>query len=166
MNDFESDLAYSHSQSDSEWWPVVYNKAFKGIASINDVRQDGWAQRGGIDRLIVLESGRTITIDEKVRRKDWGDILLEFWSSVEKKQPGWVEKELACDYIAYAFEPSQRCYLLPFLELQRAWFNNKDGWLNKYGKVEAKNAGYTTVSCPVPTRVLQLTLANGMKIEW
>lgn len=49
------------------------------------VRDDGWAQRGGIDRVITLACGRTIKIDEKVRKEDWPDILLERWSDEQRK---------------------------------------------------------------------------------
>jgi hypothetical protein len=36
------------------------------------------------------------------------DFLLEYWSDYERRSPGWIEKDLACDFIAYAFVPSRR----------------------------------------------------------
>lgn len=165
-NDFKTDLAYSHSLEEAGWWEQVYRLAFHNYESMASVRQDGWAQRGGIDRIITLSSGKTLAIDEKVRRKDYGDILIEFWSSYEHKTPGWIEKDLACDYIAYAFEPSKRCYLLPFIDLQRAWRLYKDNWVKDYGTKKADNKTYTTISCPVPIKELQIAVANGLRIDW
>jgi hypothetical protein len=43
------------------------------------------AQRGGIDRILTLECGRTYTVDEKVRMEDWPDILLERWSDEARR---------------------------------------------------------------------------------
>ena len=62
------------------WWTDVYRGAFPDLLSMTNVRKDGWAQRGGIDRVLTLSSGKTITVDEKVREKVWPDILLERWS--------------------------------------------------------------------------------------
>lgn len=59
------------------------------------VEQDGWAQRGGIDRLLTLACGRTYTVDEKIRTEDWPDVLLERWSNEGLRRPGWVQKPLA-----------------------------------------------------------------------
>ena len=63
----------------------------------------------------------TYTVDEKVRTNDWPDVLLERWSDEARRIPGWVEKPLACDFIAYAFAPAGTCLLLPVAALQRAW---------------------------------------------
>ena len=60
MHDFKSDLKWSHEQSDQPWWEEVYRAAFPDFVAMHDVRQDGWAQRGGIDRQIVLEDGTVL----------------------------------------------------------------------------------------------------------
>ena len=57
---------------------LFFRKAFPTMVSAVSVRNDGWAQRGGIDRVITLPCGRVFTVDEKVRTTDWSDIL---WSS-------------------------------------------------------------------------------------
>ena len=169
MHNFQDSLTLSQEQADAPWWDEVYMRAFPSIAESVCVRSDGWAQRGGIDRLIVLESGKTITVDEKVRQIDYEDILLEYWSSFERRTPGWVAKDLACDFIAYAFIPSQRCYLLPFQTLRLAWKNNCHDWVAKYRKVEAKNKGtppYTTVCVAVPINVLMAALTDAILVTW
>lgn len=73
----------------------LYRQAFPTLVSAVSVRDDGWAQRGGIDRVLTLACGRTYTVDEKVRTNDWPDILLEEWSDEARRSPGWVLKPLA-----------------------------------------------------------------------
>lgn len=135
-----------------------------------DVRKDGWAQRGGIDRVITLDSGKTITVDEKVRAKDWDDILLEYWSDQERRVPGWAAKPLACDFIAYAFVPSQTCYLLPALAMRRAWKDHGKHWFDTYGCVKARNEEcgrrWTTVSTPVPIGELYDAIDAALRVQW
>ena len=154
VHDFKERLAFSHKHEESGWWRDVYSKAFPGIQSINSVREDGWAQRAGIDRILVLASGKIVKIDEKVRSQSYPDILLERWSDEGRQSPGWVQKPLDCDFIAYAFAPSGLCYLLPTLLLQRAWREYGRHWITTYREVRASNRNYVTVSVPVPTDVL------------
>ena len=170
---FAESLAASKAQEDAEWWEVVYRKAFPSMDSMMSVRNDGWAQRGGIDRVVLLKSGKSITIDEKVRYQSYPDILLEQWSSFERKTPGWMQKDLACDFIAYAFVPTAKCYLIPFLQLRRAWLENGKDWIIKaqgeidgYRRVEAKNVGYTTVSIAVPISSILGALQKAQIVDW
>lgn len=166
VHDFAERLAFSHAQADAPFWLEVYRKAFPNLVSTVSVRNDGWAQRGGIDRVVTLDSGRTIPIDEKVREEDWPDILLEYWSDRDRKIRGWVCKELACEYIAYAFLPSQTCYLLPTLTLRRSWQINARDWIKRFKRVEAANKGYVTVSVAVPRDVLLVALTDAMRVTW
>jgi hypothetical protein len=64
VHNFKQSLARSHAQADAPWWLDVYRRAFPSLASSVCVRNDSWAQRGGIDRVRTLKGGRTITIDE------------------------------------------------------------------------------------------------------
>jgi hypothetical protein len=166
VHNFKDSLRKSAEQANAPWWIEVYREAFPDLESSVCVRDDGWAQRGGIDRVLTLASGRTITIDEKVRDADWPDILLEYWSDRDRKTKGWVCKDLACDYIAYAFIPSQTCYLLPFLTLRRVWRQNHKEWVSKYQKIKAQNPGYVTVSVAVPTEILMSSLSDAMLVRW
>lgn len=173
VHNFEKSLALSEKYADAPWWLSVYQEAFPTLKSAVSVRNDGWAQRGGIDRVLTLACGRVITVDEKIRDKDYGDILLEFWSNKERRIAGWVAKPLACDFIAYAIAPTSVCYFLPTLLLQRAWENNKQKWwekslthVNGYRLVDAKNTGYTTQSLAVPTSDLLAAIRDSMTIRW
>lgn len=173
QHDFARSLAASQEQEKAPWWREVYSRAFPGFSSMVSVRQDGWAQRGGIDRVITLQSGKTVTVDEKVRSKDWDDIALERWSDRERKVPGWVQKDLACDFIAYAFVPSKRCYLLPFLTLRAAWILEGRRWCELAEEASggfrvmlADNGRYSTESIAVPTEILMASIRQAMVISW
>lgn len=147
-------------------WEQIYRLAFPTFQQMADIRADGWAQRSGVDRLVILGSSKTLKIDEKVRRKDRSDILLEYWSDEGNKKPGWIAKDLDCDYIAYAFLPSRRCFLLPFQPLRRAWHDNRARWVGRYFQVRAQNPGYTTVSVAVPILVLMDAIKSALVVNW
>lgn len=164
-HDFETSLALSHRYSDAPWWLDIYRKAFPTLVSSVSVRDDGWAQRGGIDRILTLACGRTFTVDEKVRTHEWPDILLEQWSDEAKRVPGWIQKPLACDFIAYAFAPTKRCYLLPIVPLQRAWRQYGRQWVSYFGQRRALNRGYTSTSVPVPIEVLMRAMTQAMLVQ-
>lgn len=140
---------------------------------MHSVREDGWAQRGGIDRVVVLASGKTLTVDEKVRDKDWNDFLWEYLSDRDRGIPGWCDKDLACDYIAYAFVPSKRCFLLPAQQLRRAWAENGVAWITYanrgetgYRIVDANNGRYFTRSVAVPLRETFKAIREAMIVNW
>lgn len=154
----------SERHADSGWWLETYRRAFPRLQSAVPVHRDGWAQRGGVDRVLTLTCGRTYTVDEKLRADDWDDVLLEQWSDESRKVPGWIQKPLACDFIAYAYAPSGRCYLLPVAPLQRAWRQHGRTWVAQYGQRRAQNPGYVSVGVPVPRPVLMRAIADAMLI--
>jgi hypothetical protein len=153
-HDFNQQLAYSEAASDEQFWDAIYHKAFPNMVNAMLCSGDTKSQRLGIDRMILLASGRTLKIDEKKRRKVYKDILLEYLSVDTTNAPGWIEKDLAIDYLAYAFMPTQRVYLFPWDMLRRAWRTFGEGWKEKYYNAPAKNNGYTTWSVAVPILVL------------
>lgn len=166
VHSFHASLARSHAYSDAPWWLDVYRNAFPTLVGCHDMRADGWAQRGGMDRLLVLSSGKTLSVDEKVRERDWPDVLLEYWSDEEERAPGWIAKDLACDFIAYAFVPSQTCLLLPFHQLRLAWQRHRKEWVAAHKQVRADNGRYTTVSVAVPKDELMRRVGEAMSISW
>jgi hypothetical protein len=161
---FRDSLALSETYADADWWLPVYRRAFPRLQSAVSVREDGWAQRGGVDRVLTLSCGRTFTVDEKIRTEEWPDILLEQWSDVAKRAPGWVQKPLACDFIAYAYAPTGLCFLLPVVPLQRAWRQRGREWIGLYGVRRAQNPGYVSTSVPVPRDVLMQAIAAAMMV--
>jgi hypothetical protein len=166
LNDFRKDLEFSHNAEDLELWRTIYDKAFPGNHGYTNMRDNGQTQYLGIDRTVILSSGKAIYIDEKVRRKDYGDILIEYISNDIKKTKGWGEKPLFCDYIAYAILPKNICYLLPVPQLQKAWSENKPGWLSQYGTRSADNKYYKTLNCPVPINDLFKAIGQTLRIKF
>lgn len=178
VHSFTEQLAYSEERRDEWWWEVVYRSFFGSeFEAMHDVIEAGDKQRKGIDRVIYRRTLREVFIDEKVRRKDYGDVLLERWSDVDRKVDGWAVKPLDAHFIAYAIEPAQTCYMLPVLPLQRAvaeygeqwWKNGQDG---KYGFkiVVARNrAGsrtWRTASVSVPTELLLSAMNCACAVSW
>lgn len=164
LNDFHTDLAFSTDERWIPWWHGVYMHAFKdfkdmeGITALKE-------QRLGIDRILILSTGKQISVDEKLRRQFYDDILIEVWSSKEHNRPGWIQKGLYCDYLAYGFPGCGKAYVFPFQQLQRCFFANQDRWISQYKEVKAKNFGYTTVSIAIPTSILQKAVIDSMFIN-
>ena len=173
MHDFKESLAKSAAQVDAPWWPIVYRRAFPTLSSHSSVRDDGWAQRAGIDRVLVLKCGRTVTVDEKVRERDYGDILLEYWSDHERRLKGWAVKPLACEYIAYAVVETETCFLFPTLTLQsavranmRVWWQKAEQGMDGFRQVRAHNRSYVTVSVAVPKPVFFAAMRDALIVSW
>ena len=138
----------------------TYRRAFPKLRSAVSVRDDGWARRGGVDRVLTLACGRTYTVDEKVRAEDWPDILLEQWSD-EKAHPG-----LGAEAAGLRLYCLQRvCYLLPVMPLQRAWRQRGREWIKEYGQRRTQNPGYVSVSVPVPKAVLMWAIIDAMVVS-
>ena len=51
-----------------------------------------------------------------------------FPSLRERKVTGWIAKDVAYDYLAYAFLPSARCSVLPFQQLWLCWQKYRHEW--------------------------------------
>jgi hypothetical protein len=181
---FGKSLKFSHDQADAPWWQEVYRQAFPDMVAAHDLRHDGWHQRAGRDRAIVLSTGRSIYIDEKVRKEAYTDIAIEVWSTYPlggskpypphpRAVPGWGVKPLDCDFIAYAFRPLQTCYLFPFLGIRAAWEKHGAMWRGKatgeengYRWVKAPNDGYLSISIAIPIRILQECVSDALTICW
>lgn len=184
VHDMGRSIAYSHEQSDQPWWEPVYRRAFPDMASMVDLRHDGWHQRAGRDRAIVLSSGRTIYVDEKVRTAAYDDTLVEIWSVYPKTdgppyrpvagaRHGWARKPLDCDWLAYAFVPTATCFLLPFLGIRAALEKSKWVWAKSatektdgFRWVVAENSRYNTISIAVPTWILRDAITDAMTVYW
>ena len=124
IHDFQERLSWSESASDEPFWNEVYSIAFPTMIACVPLKGDNQNQRMGRDRLVYLENSKEIYIDEKKREKDYSDILLEYVSVDTTGAPGWMEKDLSIDYLAYAFIPSETVYLYPWDEIM-AWLVEK-----------------------------------------
>lgn len=158
---FQDCLSQSKSSSDLPFWESCYRQFFPTFQAMLCHRDDGFHQRQGIDRSVILSNSKQILIDEKTRWRNrktgcvYGDIALEEYSDVARKIPGWAVKSLLCDYIAYAIVPLGLCYLLPVLQMQSAWSKNSAMWKVSFPKkIIADNEGYQTLSWGIPHEIL------------
>ena len=164
-SDFDDDLKFSLDKRDEPFWEAIYRKAFPTMTKL-DLCDDLKMQRIGIDRIVHLSSGDMVKIDQKLRRSVYPDVALEYISvDTEPIKKGWIEKDLAIDYLAYAFLPTQRCYMYPWLMLRRAWIGFGETWKKKYGCKKTVNKTYNTWWCPVPIEVLQDKVALAWIIQ-
>ena len=167
MNRFNECLEFAESGKLEPFWNDVYKKAFPNMTNhMRGKKELCESQIAGVDRIIYLENRKTITIDEKVRAKDYTDIALEFISNDTKDSPGWMEKNLSIDYLAYAFLPSKTAYLFDWVMLKRTWDYYKEKWKKTYFIAKAPNEGYMTHSVCVPIDVLMgaCSLATIIKV--
>lgn len=174
--DFKKDLAFSHSAEDLPIWHEVYSKAFPSMIEMVSYRANGEHQNSGIDRGIYLNHAKEILVDEKIRGRNektgkvYTDILIEHIANAEQKKPGWVCKPLRADYIAYLIAPAGICYLLPVIQMQNAWKKNNIDWIKRYGMRNAKtkvvNTTYTTISTPVPAKILFQAIGAELRINF
>lgn len=162
--DFHRDLAFSLDPKWRTFWFEVYERGIPGFETMEGITDLG-QQRLGVDRLLRLKNGKSLTVDEKLRRVYYPDILLEIWSDNRRGVPGWIQKELYCDFIGYGFPGIGLGYLFPFHQLQGAFQAHSDEWVGKYGTTQSKNSRYTTESVAVPTAVLFEALDGAMRID-
>jgi hypothetical protein len=165
-HDFKESLARSHAAEDLAIWRQVYEQAFPTMQAMINHRQDGDHQRRGIDRSIILRNSKQILIDEKIRFKPYNDILLEVWSDKKRRVPGWVAKDLLCDFIAYAVAPLGVCYLLPTQQLRHVWRAHGRRWYQSNFRPQADNGSWITESVVVPADELMAAIQDAMTIKF
>lgn len=172
IHNFQEQLDYSEEASCEPFWDAVYRKAFPNMLNHMICSGDTQSQRMGIDRLLFLSNGMTISIDEKKRKEVWPDIALEYISVDRTGAPGWMEKDLSIDYLAYAFMPTRKCYLFPWQLLRRVWIERGEKWkawakeeAHGFRIVKAPNKGYFTYSVAVPTRSLLKAIEHATLVD-
>lgn len=176
---FRDQLAFSHGAADEPEWCAAYRKMWPDLAEIIDMRHPGEHQKQGIDRVVMLANGNIMTIDEKIRRKHYSDLLVEIWSVYEERVPGWtVSPGKKCSHVAYLFLASRTCVLIPFDELRRATIANRQRWEDDaeavrdgFRWVHAQNerdngSRYTTVCIAVPRAEIQRAILAAMVVRW
>ena len=133
---FDSDLKYSYKANVLN----AYYKysGFKYIQVITDLE----TQKKGIDKVLYYGKDKRVTIDEKKRRTNYDDLLVETMKNVERNKKGWLYYTQA-DYIVYWIEPLKKFYVLEFKKLQEIIFQNN--WVNTKPKLTTYvNRIYTT----------------------
>jgi hypothetical protein len=142
------------------FWEKCYKEYFPDMSIMVSHEKYGYWQNEGVDRSITFDSAKQILIEEKVRwraenGKVYEDIALEYWSDKKRRKEGWVCKPLRADFIAYAIAPLGVCYLLPVIQLQKAWKQYGEMWIDKFvPPIRCVNSGYVSESVGVPPDVL------------
>lgn len=165
-HDFSDSYKLAEDGKCEPFWNEVYKKAFPNL--INHMRGADYAcvsQSNGIDRVIFLDNGKVLTIDEKIRAKFYPDIALEFISNDKTNAPGWIEKDLSIDYLAYAFIDKKQAFLFDWNMLKRAWAYWKEDWKERYFIAKAPNKHYNTLSVCVPIDVLIMAVSRASVIQ-
>lgn len=163
--------AYSYASEDDDLWLAFYRKAFPTMVETYVNRDDIERQLQGRDRVLILSNRRKVFIDEKKVRHDWPNILLEYISNDVTGTPGWIEKDLSIDYLAYAFVPARRIHLYPWLLLKSAWREFGQEWKSTFRNIPSENYGrkgepnYTTWSVAVPFDELERGIAHQFRIK-
>lgn len=172
VHEFEKSLAVGAAPENEPLWESIYRKAFPCFVGMVQNPRGNAGQFAGVDRWVALSNGRTLALDEKVRPKDWPDVLLEHVSNDRFSTPGWIEKDLAIDFLAYLFVPSRTCHLFHWLALRRVWLHFGTEWKRKaeqgaegFRIVSADNADHHTLSVAVPLGVLRAKVASAGFIQ-
>jgi hypothetical protein len=168
---FDSDLAESltHNGGWDSYYLTVWREQVLRVELVEDIVE----QKHGIDRRIVLRSGQVITVDEKHRRTDYGDILLELWSQFygeheRRNKKGWtLDWQKRCDYIAWCVLPTNTCTLIPYDALRRTTWRRMHGWMGRPGARKiADNGRYVTVNVAVKWDELYRCLREDAVSQW
>ena len=155
---FDERLAYERSQRklvDSFW--LSWFGPDVAIEVVTDLAE----QRRGIDARVLpgvppsplAGVAFAVTAQEKIRSKDYGDILLESVSNDVRRTPGWTHT-IAADVVLYAIAATRRALLLPGPALRLLFAKRECDWKRRFGLRAAQNPSYRTLNVPVPLDVI------------
>lgn len=124
-----------------------------------EIVRDVAKQRLGCDHAL-FKGDRFVAHGElKIRDKDYGDFALEIVSNDQARPPtpGWIEKQLECDWFLYCIRPTRSAWLFRYRDLRRAWVDNRAAWLAEFPVLPTRrdrNEGYRTWNVMVPRQVV------------
>ena len=67
VHEFQERLKFSQEHSNEPFWATIYEKAFPNMEAAMPATKKSQGQYLGIDRIIYLNSGKTLYVDEKLR---------------------------------------------------------------------------------------------------
>ena len=175
-NDYSTDMAYADSKDlNRKTNKFIFLKMSKinPLVRIDQV-SDLELQYAGIDKILHTRQNKFLKLEEKVRRVDWGDILVELiaddryanydlnnnkYTYSEKRGIGWGMKDYSSDLLLYFFEESQTGYLISWVKFKNMfrqmlpiWYrkaqNNEDNFAIKI----AKNKKYNSINIAIPKK--------------
>lgn len=162
-NDFHKSIALEDKYDNI--FIYLYEQFFykENIQSIEKIISRDRQMRG-IDYIVTLKNGREVFIDNKVREKWYGDILLEEYSNYESQRLWWLLREdVETEYIFYFIASINTCIVFRHDEAKEFVINNYD--LLEQRRKLARNSGYHTSNFPVTLKELESVWVNYMVIE-
>lgn len=100
--------------------------------------------KNGTDWWVRRSCGHSLSVDCKVREKDWAakpepqradDLALEIWSVYETRTVGWtLRKDKRTDYILWLWKNTGRWCLVPFPMLCCVFWLHGKAWCAEYKK--------------------------------
>ena len=156
VHDFHEDFGWSQRRTDDERIEAIWREYF---ANPPDFEVD-WGPRKrafGADGT-VQAWGKVYTFDDKRRRRDYSDELLEEWSNDRTRRRGWTWNCGKYDYVLHLYHT--RFEIFPGPALQKAFRENLPAWSEQFERKYARNPRYTTVNLQVKTRDLKWALAR------
>lgn len=162
IHSFTEDLARSHAaEGDYAFWDQIYRRLYPSLETHLIFPNSAAAQRGGWDRLLILDNGHTIRVEEKVRETAYADFCLEYWSNLERRSPGWWRQKPFSDVLLYVIRPTGEYWAFDRWVLRRVGIVSIRKWarlanhnLDGFRWADAPNVGYTTRNLIVPRRAL------------
>lgn len=129
--DFDRQLQMSYGVCDRLTSDVLLG-FFPGAREILK-RESVQIDKQGVDLWVVLDNGKRLAVDVKVREKDFGkdDLALEVWSVVENQVIGWsLDEKKQTDYILWFWKDTRKFCIVPFPLLVKAFQHNRLTWLD------------------------------------
>lgn len=115
--------AWEKEAASKEWVERAYWQAFGELGMVKvQLITDPSLQSKGYDRVCHFKNDKRVIFDEKHRTKDYGDVLIEIYSDMERRIFGWLTNQ--ADYIAQFFESTRRVVWLPLLLLNK-WLKTR-----------------------------------------
>ena len=79
------------------------------------------------DAVFNCRSGKLWSVEFKIERKHTGNLFLETWSNLDRRNPGWMVK-LDADILLYYFLDVPVLYAVNFQRLCKWAFGDSDEW--------------------------------------
>lgn len=162
---FQERLIMSNGISETEDVREIIVKDIPG--AVNVIKAHALNDRRGVDYWVELGSGKMLSVDCKIRDRDYGedDLALETWSVIEQQKIGWtLDESKMADYIVWFWKDSRRYAVVPFLLLCRVFQERRQQWYNEYKHAQQKTimgtAVYHSECVFVPRRVVWGAMYN------
>jgi len=162
--DFDKYNEYSGDIRDKYLVPYFYPQiAYEGHFTplyYSNSRGSAYMQKElGIDTTLVIAPKTSIAIEEKNVTKRWGSIVIETYSKLEERIPGWIYKSKA-DILLWTFPiiRGREIFWIDMKQLQNWWDEIN---IEQFKIIDSQNDGYITRCRKVPIKVL---IKNNIRI--